>query len=203
MNKEFLSPQTIRNNALLLAEKIHADAFIPTIMYVSLRGGATFGNAISEYFKLASHATHKPLYAAVVARSYDTFNSDKVHIDGWTFKPQSIQSSDFIMLIDDIFDSGKTLNALVQEIIAHGVSKERIKIAVHDYKIRTFENIQHTFIPDYYSRKIIIEKPEDDTWIHYLSHELDGLTESEIHTHYPKEVQSTIINLIRNKNIRK
>lgn len=202
MKKEFLLPQTIRNNALLLAEKIHADGFIPTIIYVSLRGGATFGNAISEYFKLASDAKHKPLYAAVVAHSYDTFHSSNIYIDGWTYDPKSIRPSDFIMLVDDIFDSGKTINVLAQEIIAHDVPRENIKIVVHDYKIRTFENGKHTIIPDYWSRKIAIEKCEDDTWIHYLSHELDGLTEDEVRAHYPPQIHKTIINLIHTKNVR-
>ncbi len=200
MKKEFLSPEHIRDNALLLAKKIHTTGFVPTIMYVSLRGGATFGNAISEYFKLASHGRHKPLYAAVVAHSYGTFDSGAVHIDGWTFPPSAIRASDSVMLIDDIFDSGKTINVLAREILAHGVPRENLKIIVHDYKIRSFEKTEHAFVPDYYSRKINIKKREDDAWIHYLSHELDGLSDDEIREHYPQGVQETIISLINSKN---
>ena len=52
MRKEFLPYDTVRNNALKLAHRIHSDGFVPDIIYVSLRGGASLGNVISEYFKI-------------------------------------------------------------------------------------------------------------------------------------------------------
>lgn len=51
MHKEFVTCDTVRNNAIKLAYKIYRDGFIPDIIYVSLRGGAYMGNVISEYFK--------------------------------------------------------------------------------------------------------------------------------------------------------
>lgn len=52
VKKEFVPYDTIRNNALKLAHRIHTDGFIPDVIYVSLRGGAYLGNIISEYFKI-------------------------------------------------------------------------------------------------------------------------------------------------------
>ncbi len=193
MTKEFLEPHFIRDNAIILADKIYKDGILPTIIYVSLRGGATFGNVISEYFKLRSQIPHVPLYAAVVAHSYNTYSSSEIlNIDGWTYHPKFIRPSDIVLLVDDIFDSGKTINVLAKKIMSKGIKKEHLKVVVHDYKIRTFKNEHHTIFPDYYSRKIIIDSPEKDTWIHYLSHELDGLHTKEIDTHYSPRVASIV-----------
>jgi hypothetical protein len=62
-----------------------------------------------------------------------------------------------------------------------------VKVAVHDYKVRTFQQKVHPVQPDFYCRKLVVNTPEDDIWIHYLSHELVGLTEEEIHTYYTKD----------------
>ena len=197
MKKEFLSPLQIRDNAIILADRIYNDGFVPSIIYVSLRGGATFGNVISEYFKLISPIAHAPLYACVVAHSYNIFSSTEVNIDGWTYDPQFIRPNDTVMLIDDIFDSGKTINVITQQILEKGIQRSQLKIVVHDYKIRSFAKEVYDFVPDYYSRKITIDSPDQDNWIHYLSHELSGLTEEEIKQHYPQAIQQKILELVQ------
>ncbi|MDT8296720.1 MAG: phosphoribosyltransferase, partial [Spirochaetaceae bacterium] len=58
-----------------------------------------------------------------------------------------------------------------------------IKIAVHDYKVTHFRD-PLPIRPDYWWRKMEMTNPQDDTWIHYLSHELEGLTDEEIEKHY-------------------
>ena len=103
---------------------------------------------------------------------------DKIMIDGWTYNPAYLRNGDKVMFIDDIFDSGRTLNHLVESILKKGIPREDIKIAVHDYKVHTYQ--EHLPIqPDYYCRKFIVDKEEDDIWIHYMSHELIGLTREE------------------------
>ena len=39
--------------------------------------------------------------------------------------------------------------------------------------------------PDYYCRKHVIADESEDVWIHYMSHELVGLTEEELDRYYP------------------
>lgn len=200
-NKEFLPAESIRDNALLLARRMHEDGFIPDVIYVGLRGGTTFGNAISEYFKLVAHNDTPPLYAAVVAHSYEGLSStQQVYIDGWTYEPKFLRRYDRVLLVDDIFDLGLTINVITEKLIEKGVSRDRLMIAVHDYKIREFVDYKRNYIPDYYSRKHIIKTPEEDNWIHYLSHELAGLTEEEITEYYPSHVQEIIKDLIRKHN---
>lgn len=188
MAKEFLEQHKVRDNALKLAQKIHTDGFVPDVIYVSLRGGAYVGNVISEYFKLVKRGQRPVFYAAVVARSYtDIHTRERVMVDGWTYSPEYLRSGDRVLLVDDIFDSGRTVNHLVEILLEKGIPRADIKVAVHDYKIRTFVDEHLPIQPDYWCRKHVVESPEEDTWIHYLSHELVGLTEAEVEEHYPDD----------------
>lgn len=188
MPKEFISFETVRNNALKLARTIHEGGFEPDVVYVSLRGGAYVGNVMSEYFKVVRRGSRPVFYAAVVARSYtDIRQQDLVMVDGWTYSPEYLRSGDKVLLIDDIFDSGNTINHLVDIILRKGLPRDDVRIAVHDYKIRKYLPDEHPVHPDYYCRKHVIERPEDDTWIHYMSHELVGLTHDEVSKHYRED----------------
>lgn len=187
MNKIFLSYNTIRNDALKLAKRIYDDGFIPDVIYVPLRGGAYMGNVISEFFKIINKSIKPVFYAAVVARSYsDIRQQDSIRIDGWTYDPQYLRNGDRVLFVDDIFDSGRTLNFLVDVILQKGIPREDIKIAVHDYKRINYREplpIQ----PDYYCNFFDISSHDEEIWIHYLSHELIGLTEEERQIYYYNE----------------
>lgn len=188
MNKEFLSFQTVRNNALCLARKMYVeDKFVPDVIYASLRGGAYMANVISEYYKIVRKGFHPVLYAAVVARSYtDVKSHESVHVDGWTYAPEHLRPGDKLLLIDDIFDTGRTINFLVNIFLSHGVPRENIKVAVHDYKFVKYREMPD-IKPDYWCRKFDIERQEDDSWIHYMSHELVGLSQAELEKYYYAE----------------
>ena len=191
MIKEFLEYDTVRNNALKLANKIYKDGFIPDVIYCSLRGGAYMANIISEYFKIIAKVNkfHPVLYAGVVARSYsDVAQHTKVFIDGWTYPPENLRPGDKILLVDDIFDSGRTINCLVETLMnSRGMPREDIKVVVHDYKYFTYYKEQLPIQPDYYCRKFEINSPEENRWIHYMSHELVGLSKKELEDYYFKD----------------
>ena len=185
--KVFLPYVSVSIDALKLAHKIYQqDKFVPDVIYTSLRGGAYMANVISEYYKVALK-NHKPvLYAAVVARSYtDVSQHSAVRIDGWTYCPDYLRAGDKIMLVDDIFDSGRTLNYLVGILLERGVPRENIKIVVHDYKVYKWKE-QLPIQPDYWCRKFEISNPEENTWINYNSHELVGLTHEELEENFYK-----------------
>lgn len=188
MSKEFISYNQVRNNALKLAHRIHVDGFVPDVVYVSLRGGAYLGNVISEYFKAVRKDDRPVFYAAVVARSYtDVRQCEQVRVDGWTYSPEYLRNGDKVLLVDDIYDSGRTINHLANVILEKGVPRKDLKIAVHDYKIVRYRGESLPIVPDYWCRLHDIQKPEDERWIHYMSHELVGLTEAELKTHYYPE----------------
>jgi len=187
MKKEFLQFDTERDNSLKLAHQIYSEGFIPDVIYVSLRGGAYLGNIISEYFKIVHKGTRPVYYAAVVARSYtDVAKADKIRVDGWTYSPDYLRVGDKILLIDDIFDSGRTINHLAQIIIDKGIPRNDLKIAVHDYKYFTDKEEQLPFQPDYWCRRHNVSINDEEMWIHYMSHELMGLTNTELEENYYK-----------------
>ena len=187
MTKIFIPGATVRNNALKLAHKIHSDGFVPDIIYVSLRGGAYMGNVISEYFKMVNTGENPVFYAAVVARSYtDIYERDRVQIDGWTYHPKYLRPGDKVLFVDDIFDSGHTINYLVNYIMEKGVSRSSICIAVHDYK-RSPDRDAQPIQPDYWCREVPMDEQGQCAWVHYLGHELEGLTDKEIHERYINE----------------
>lgn len=146
-------------------------------------------NVVSEYFKIVRKDAHPVLYAAVVARSYTGVqsHSSKLLIDGWTYPPERLRPGDKIMLVDDIFDSGFTINALVKVLLERGIPRDDIKVVVHDYKYFTYKKEQLAIQPDYFCRKFVIDNPEEDRWIHYMSHELVGLSKEDLEEHYFKD----------------
>ena len=188
MKKEFLSYNVVRNNALKLAHRIYNDGFIPDVIYASLRGGAYLANVISEYYKIVTTKARPVYYAAVVARSYTGIREyGKVKIEGWTYSPEHLRTGDKVLLIDDIFDTGNTINYIVNEIVGKGVPREDLKIAVHDYKYFHNKSEQLLVHPDYWCRKHDISTDDDDIWIHYSSHELTGLSREELEEHYYRD----------------
>lgn len=188
MKKTFLTFNEMRNDALKLAHRIQKEGFVPDIIYCAMRGGAYLANVISEYFKLVTPQEKPILFAAVVAHSYQhPQESGEVTIEGWTYPPDCIQPTDKILLVDDIFDSGKTLNRLVEVLQGKGIARQQIKIAVHDYKIYHYHQKQPAILPDFWCRKWEIHSPGQNPWIHYLSHELVGLTSEELEKHYFSE----------------
>jgi len=185
MKKEFLPYETVRNNALKMARRICSDGFIPDVIYVSLRGGVYLGNVISEYFKIVRRHERPVYYAAVVARSYSGVRqSGDVKVEGWTYMPEYLRAGDKVLLVDDIFDSGKTINHLANIIMDKGIRRQDLKIAVHDYKYFYDRPYQLPVQPDYWCRRHDLSLDGEGIWIHYSSHELIGLSPEDLETHY-------------------
>ena len=185
MQKEFLRYDTMRDNAIALAHRIHGEGFFPDVIYVSLRGGAFLGNIISEYFKVVRKGRHPVYYAAVVARSYtDVAQAERVRVDGWTYSPEHLRVGDKVLLVDEIFDSGRTINHLAQIILEKGIPRADLKVAVHDYKHFFDRPTQLPIQPDFYCRRHDLSVNDPPLWIHYMSHELKGLSADEARAHY-------------------
>ena len=62
--------------------------------------------------------------------------------------------------------------------------REDIKVVVHDYKYFTYQEEQLPIQPDYWCRKFVINNPDENRWIHYMSHELVGLSKEELEKNY-------------------
>jgi hypoxanthine phosphoribosyltransferase len=190
MKKEFLPYDTVRDNGIKLARAIYEGGFMPDVIYVSLRGGAYLGNVISEYFKVVNRRGRPVYYAAVVARSYtDVRKAGQVKVEGWTYAPEHLRTGDKVLLVDDIFDSGRTINHLAGIILEKGIPREDLRIAVHDYKFFYDKKEQFPVQPDYWCRKHELSVKGEDIWIHYMSHELMGLRVSELEEYHEGDAE--------------
>jgi hypoxanthine phosphoribosyltransferase len=188
MRKDFIPYDTVRNNALKMASQINQDGFIPDVIYVLLRGGVYLGNVISEYFKILQRRQRPVYYAAVVARSYTGVReSSEIKVEGWTYSPESLRTGDKILLVDDIFDTGRTINHLANIIMEKGIPRQDLKVAVHDYKFFYDKGNILPIQPDYWCRKHELSVKDEDLWIHYSSHELIGLSQEELELYYFKD----------------
>ncbi|MCL1993446.1 MAG: phosphoribosyltransferase [Spirochaetes bacterium] len=193
MRKEFLQFDTVRDNAIKLAHKIYSEGFIPDVIYVAMRGGAPLGNVISEYFKVVLKREHPVYYATVVARSYSgVATAGEIKMEGWSYPPERLRIGDKVLLADDIFDSGNTINHLARLIMDRGISRDHLKIAVHDYKYFTDKEKQHPVQPDYFCRRHDLSVHDEPYWIHYMSHELAGLTWEEAQKHYHPDLHEAL-----------
>ncbi|MBQ5781487.1 MAG: phosphoribosyltransferase [Spirochaetaceae bacterium] len=187
MAKDFINCDMVRNNGIKLAVQIYEAGFIPDVIYVSLRGGAYLGNVLSECFKML-RKDRNVMYAAVLPRLYSGIKqrNNRLVVDGWTYPPDHLRPTDKILLVDDIFDSGITINFIVDEFMNRGITRENIKVAVHDYK--NFADQKDLSVrPDYYCRKFDLKDRTEDVWIHCLSHELLELTDDELDEYYYKD----------------
>ncbi|HZJ88146.1 MAG TPA: phosphoribosyltransferase family protein [Sphaerochaeta sp.] len=202
MQKEFISADTIRDSTLKLAHRMYVeDNFVPDIIYASLRGGAYMANVFSEYYKMVRlREQGRPVfYAAVVARSYGFLRDQtNVMVDGWTYSPEHLRTGDKILLVDDIFDTGKTVNELGKIIMKKGIPREDLKIVVYDYKVPLYKDEEPLPIqPDYYCRKHVLESEDDEHWIHYNVHEFVGLSAAEIDQQYQDPEVRKILHEVR------
>lgn len=192
----------IRDAALKLCYKMYTeDHFVPDVIYDSLRGGAYMANVMSEFYKLIAlkKNTTPVFYAAVVARSYSEVkcHAGHVDIDGWTYSPNKLKKGQKILIVDDIFDTGMTVNALVKTVMEAGIPREDIKVAVYDYKVPLYKKEEPLPVqPDYYCRKHVLNCKKDEQWIHYTCHEFIGLSDSEIDEVYKDEEVRKILHKI-------
>ena len=202
MAKEFITCDMIRDAALKLVWKMYKeDGFVPDVIYDSLRGGAYMANVMSEFYKLLALKEGKTpvFYAAVVARSYSEVkcHAGHVDIDGWTYSPLTLQKGQKVLIVDDIFDTGMTVNALVKTVMESGIPREDIKVAVYDYKVPLYKKEEPLPIqPDYWCRKHILNSPADERWILYTCHEFIGLTHDEVDEVYKDQEVREILHTI-------
>jgi hypoxanthine phosphoribosyltransferase len=169
MEKTYLSPNNMYLCSYLLAKKIEEDkSFNPDLIVGLWRGGTPVAITIHEYlkYKTKKEISHFP----IKAESYLGVGSgNQSEIKTYQVIPffNEFPKCKNVLFIDDIFDTGKTLDHLLNEVLE--VKNVNIKLATLLYKPK--QN-QTKIKPDYYLFKT-------DKWI-VFPHELDGLDEKII-----------------------
>ncbi len=170
MKKTYITAQQLLESSFQLAHQIFEDGFRPNFIVGIWRGGSPIGIAVQEYFEYREVSTD---HISVRTSSYTGINqqSREIRVHGLHYLIENANSNDTLLIVDDVFDSGRSVEALIREIKKQSRlnTPADIRVACTWYKP---SKRKVEIIPDYYIH-------ESDEWL-VFPHELDGLTREEI-----------------------
>jgi len=170
MQKVFITAEELLRDSFKLAKLVHASDFDPDFIIGVWRGGAPVGIAIQEYLDYVGVDTD---HIAIRTSSYTGIGQqDKaVRVHGLDYIIDNINSDDNVLLVDDVFDSGRSIDAIFKNLEAKTRRNmpRNIKVACTWYKPQ--RNVTKR-TPDYYINKT-------DSWL-VFPHELKGLSIEEL-----------------------
>ena len=125
---------------------------------------------VQEYFDFKKVETD---HIAVRTSSYYGINqqSKEIKVHGLHYIIENANADDGLLIIDDVFDSGRSIEALIAQLkkLSRNNMPKDVRIACPWYKPK---NSMVDIVPDYYVH-------ESDEWL-VFPHELSGLTQEEI-----------------------
>lgn len=169
MDKTVLSARDLLEDSFELGVRILESGFEPTLIIAIWRGGTPVGMAVQEVLEYCGVESD---HIAIRTSSYvDVDKRGEVAVHGLNYIIKKIRREDRVLIIDDVFDTGNTIKAVIGEIRnrARGNTPEEIRIAVPWFKPSRNET---DLVPDFYLR-------ETAEWL-VFPHELDALTPDEM-----------------------
>jgi hypoxanthine phosphoribosyltransferase len=169
MDKTVLSARDLLEDSFELGVKILESGFEPTLIIAIWRGGTPVGMAVQE---VLAYCGVESDHIAIRTSSYvGVEQRGEVAVHGLNYIIKKICREDRVLLVDDVFDTGNTIKAVVEEIQkrARGNTPEEIRVAVPWFKPSRNET---DLVPDFYLR-------ETAEWL-VFPHELDALTPEEM-----------------------
>lgn len=170
MKKHFISADELLLDAFRLAELIYQRGFKPNFIVGVWRGGAPVGIAVQEYLEfMGVHADH---IAIRTASYYGIDQQDKdVKVFGLNYVIDNVKADHSLLIVDDVFDSGRSVQAIIDQIHLKAGSNapDTIKVACPWYKPN--RNVTQR-VPDFYVHAT-------DNWL-VFPHELQGLQLEEV-----------------------
>ena len=174
-DKIFITANDLLDDAFRLGHLVLADGFAPDFIVGLWRGGAPVGIAVQEL--LAYNGVDSD-HIAVRTSSYTGIDdqADEIKVHGLHYILDNATAGDSLLIVDDTFDSGRSLDAVIRAIQdqAGANAPGVIKTAVVYYK-PTRRVVEMT--PDYFVH-------ETDKWL-VFPHELQGLSAPEVRAHKP------------------
>jgi len=170
VEKQFISAQSLLDDAFRLGLQVLDSGFRPSFIVGVWRGGTPVGIAVQElldYFGIKTDhiAIRTSLYSGVNQRH------SEIRVHGMQYLIDTINADDGLLIVDDVFDTGLSIVAVIDELTARARrnTPHEIKIATTYFKP---SNKRVDRDPDYYVH-------ETDKWL-VFPHELHGLTLDEI-----------------------
>ncbi|MFQ5349025.1 MAG: phosphoribosyltransferase [Thermoanaerobaculia bacterium] len=168
--KLYLSAQGLLEDAFQLGAEVLESGFRPSFIVAIWRGGVPIGMAVQELLQYHGVQTD---HIAIRTSSYSGIDgrAPTVRIHGTSYLIKNLQHQDRLLIVDDVFDTGYTIEALIdhlKEKLRRNAPGE-IRVAVPYYKPT---RNQIGTAPDYYLN-------ETEKWIKF-PYSLEGLTLEEV-----------------------
>jgi len=188
--KVFVSTDDLRTCSYELAAKVLNDGFKPDYVIALWRGGSTIGICVHELFKYCGLVTdHIAIRTSRYTGIDKTVEEVAVHNLGYLLERLNADSK--VLLVDDVFDSGLSIAAVIETLKSKLCEKcpKDIRVATAYYK-PTKNKTEH--VPNYF-----VHCTND--WI-VFPHELEELTLDEIEESKGAHVALLIKNLMCHNN---
>jgi hypoxanthine phosphoribosyltransferase len=173
--KTFISAESLLRDSLELGLQIVRSGFRPSFLVGIWRGGAPTGIAVQEVLEYNGiECDHISIRTSSYAGIDQQSRTVRVHaID---YLVSRLNAEDGLLLIDDVFDSGRSIEAVITELRQRCRRNfpDLVRIATVYYKPARNRS---ALAPDYYVRST-------DQWL-VFPHEIQGLTRAEILQHKP------------------
>jgi hypothetical protein len=176
--KLYLDAQTLLEDSFRLGAQIINSGFEPTFIVALWRGGAPMGIAVQEFLRYHGIDTD---HIAIRTEYYSSSSIDdtarEVAVYGINYLINNCSHDDRLLFVDDVFDTGRTIEAVIQRVkqMARRNTPDDIRVAVPYYKPT---RNQTSLEPDYFLH-------ETEQWLKY-PHSLEGLSDEEIAHHRPE-----------------
>jgi uncharacterized protein len=170
MEKTFISAESLLKDSLELGLMVVRSGYRPTFLVGMWRGGAPIGIAVQEV--LDYHEIPTDHIAIRTSAYYGVDKQEKtVRVHAIDYLVSRLNAEDRLLLVDDVFDSGRSLEAVIAALKRRCRRNlpENIRTATVYYKpARNRSSLK----PDYCVREV-------EEWL-VFPHELKGLTPEEI-----------------------
>ncbi len=176
VEKHYISPQSLLDDSFRLGSMVIESGFRPSFILALWRGAAPIGIAVQEFLSYQGVDTD---HIAIRTASYTGIDnqSKEIAIYGMNYLIKNVTHEDRLLIVDDVFDTGRTIEALINHLKekARRNTPDDIRVAVPYYK--PARNLTDR-VPDYYLH-------ETEQWIKF-PHSVEGLTDEEIKEHRPE-----------------
>ncbi|HSX49536.1 MAG TPA: phosphoribosyltransferase family protein [Cellvibrio sp.] len=182
MDKLYITANELLLDSFKLAEQIFQRGYRPHFIVGVWRGGSPVGIAVQEYLEYVGVQTD---HIAIRTSSYYGIDkqSKDIRVHGLDYIVKNVDADQELLIVDDVFDSGRSIKAVIDEIRrkSRRNAPNSIKVATPWYKpTRNVTDIK----PDFYVHAT-------DRWL-VFPHELCGLTPQEILHGKGSEIADTI-----------
>jgi len=168
--KIYISAQELLQDSFELGARVLESGFRPSFIIGVWRGGTPVGIAVQE---ILDYFDVKTDHIAIRTSSYIGIGrrDKQVQVHGLDYIVRNINAEDGLLIVDDVFDTGLSIAAIIKELTARTRKNtpHDIRIATPWYKATNNETERE---PDYYIH-------DTSHWL-VFPHELRGLSADEI-----------------------